>query len=113
MLDLDELNKKSYASELSILIYASPLIFIANIYFFSECKEEADKLFEDVLKCKDRADSTRSAINVLKRFHFLFFLPVNTERNIQKGDYDVVINDFARAKSLFGDTEIPVSIEGL
>ncbi|KAB7496858.1 Exocyst complex component 2 [Armadillidium nasatum] len=71
-----------------------------------KCKEEADKLFEDVLHRKDRADGTRNAINVLKRFRFLFYLPVNTERNIQKGDYDVVINDYARAKSLFGDTQI-------
>lgn len=74
----------------------------------SGCKEEADKLFEDVLHRKDRADGTRNAINVLKRFHFLFYLPVHTERNIHKGDYDVVINDYARAKSLFGDTQIQV-----
>lgn len=74
-----------------------------------ECKEEADKLFEDVLQRKDRADGTRSALNVLHRFRFLLYLPVNIERHIQKGDYDVVINDYARAKSLFGDTQVPVS----
>ncbi|KAK8724030.1 hypothetical protein OTU49_011406 [Cherax quadricarinatus] len=73
-----------------------------------ECKEEADKLFEDVLQRKDRADGTRNALNVLHRFRFLLYLPVNIERHIQKGDYDVVINDFARAKSLFGDTQVPL-----
>ncbi|KAK7073978.1 Exocyst complex component 2, partial [Halocaridina rubra] len=72
-----------------------------------ECKEEADKLFEDVLHRKDRADGTRNALNVLHRFRFLLYLPVNIERHIQRGDYDVVINDYARAKSLFGDTQVP------
>lgn len=73
-----------------------------------ECKEEADKLFEDVLHRKDRADGTRNALNVLHRFRFLLYLPVNIERHIQRGDYDVVINDYARAKSLFGDTQVPL-----
>ncbi|KAG0730531.1 Exocyst complex component 2 [Chionoecetes opilio] len=73
-----------------------------------ECKEEADKLFEDVLQRKDRADGTRSALNVLNRFRFLLFLPVNIERHIQRGDYDIVINDYARAKSLFGDSQVPL-----
>ncbi|XP_042861226.1 exocyst complex component 2-like [Penaeus japonicus] len=73
-----------------------------------ECKEEADKLFEDVLQRKDRADGTRNALNVLHRFRFLLYLPVNIERHIQRGDYDVVINDYARAKSLFGDTQVPL-----
>ena len=78
--------------------------------FLTDCKEEADKLFDDVLQRKDRADSTRNALNVLQRFRFLLYLPVNIERHIQKGEYDVVINDYARAKSLFGDTQVPVSI---
>lgn len=73
-----------------------------------ECKEEADKLFEDVLQRKDRADGTRSALNVLNRFRFLLFLPVNIERHIRRGDYDIVINDYARAKSLFGDSQVPL-----
>ncbi|CAL4124677.1 unnamed protein product, partial [Meganyctiphanes norvegica] len=73
-----------------------------------ECKEEADKLFEDVLQRKDRADGTRNALSVLRRFRFLLYLPVSIERHIQRGDYDVVINDYARAKMLFGDTQIPL-----
>ncbi|KAG7264212.1 hypothetical protein CRUP_033468 [Coryphaenoides rupestris] len=35
------------------------------------------------------------------RFKFLFNLPLNIERNIHKGDYDVVINDYEKAKSLY------------
>ncbi|XP_034737467.1 exocyst complex component 2 [Etheostoma cragini] len=68
----------------------------------------ADTLFQEVLGRKDKADSTRNALNVLQRFKFLFNLPLNIERNIQKGDYDVVINDYEKAKSLFGHTEVPV-----
>nr|XP_015210148.1 PREDICTED: exocyst complex component 2 [Lepisosteus oculatus] len=68
----------------------------------------ADTLFQEVLGRKDKADSTRNALNVLQRFKFLFNLPLNIERNIQKGDYDVVINDYEKAKSLFGNTEVHV-----
>ncbi|XP_069586852.1 exocyst complex component 2 isoform X2 [Ranitomeya imitator] len=68
----------------------------------------ADTLFQEVLGRKDKADSTRNALNVLQRFKFLFNLPLNIEKNIQKGDYDVVINDYEKAKSLFGKTEVDV-----
>uniref|UniRef100_A0A672YXR6 Exocyst complex component 2 n=1 Tax=Sphaeramia orbicularis TaxID=375764 RepID=A0A672YXR6_9TELE len=74
----------------------------------NRASDTADTLFQEVLGRKDKADSTRSALNVLQRFKFLFNLPLNIERNIQKGDYDVVINDYEKAKSLFGNTEVPV-----
>ncbi|XP_063241728.1 exocyst complex component 2 [Bacillus rossius redtenbacheri] len=70
--------------------------------------KEANKLFEEVLARRDRADATRNALGVLQRFKFLFSLPVSIERNIKKGEYDVVINDFARAKNLFGSSDVPV-----
>ncbi|CAG5863110.1 unnamed protein product [Menidia menidia] len=74
----------------------------------NSASDTADTLFQEVLGRKDKADSTRNALNVLQRFKFLFNLPLNIERNIQKGDYDVVINDYEKAKSLFGNTEVPV-----
>ncbi|XP_056270378.1 exocyst complex component 2 [Pseudoliparis swirei] len=74
----------------------------------NRASDTADTLFQEVLGRKDKADSTRNALNVLQRFKFLFNLPLNIERNIQKGDYDVVINDYEKAKSLFGNTEVPV-----
>lgn len=46
--------------------------------------DTADTLFQEVLGRKDKADSTRNALNVLQRFKFLFSLPLNIERNIQK-----------------------------
>uniref|UniRef100_A0A4W3JY34 Exocyst complex component 2 n=1 Tax=Callorhinchus milii TaxID=7868 RepID=A0A4W3JY34_CALMI len=62
----------------------------------SGASNTADALFQEVLGRKDKADSTRNALNVLQRFKFLFNLPLNIERNIQKGDYDVVINDYEK-----------------
>ncbi|KAG1704403.1 Exocyst complex component 2 [Nymphon striatum] len=74
----------------------------------NKSKEGANALFEEVLKRKDHADATRNALNVMQRFKFLFNLPCNIERNINKGDYSVVINDYARVKSLFAETDIQV-----
>uniref|UniRef100_A0A8C7SWV4 Exocyst complex component 2 n=1 Tax=Oncorhynchus mykiss TaxID=8022 RepID=A0A8C7SWV4_ONCMY len=74
----------------------------------NRASDTADTLFQEVLGRKDKADSTRNALNVLQRFKFLFNLPLNIERNTHKGDYDVVINDYEKAKSLFGNTEVPV-----
>lgn len=54
------------------------------LLFFPEAKSCADGLFQEVLGRKDKADSTRNALSVLQRFKFLFYLPLNIERNIQK-----------------------------
>ncbi|XP_043287430.1 exocyst complex component 2 [Venturia canescens] len=69
---------------------------------------EANKLFEDVLARRDRADSTRSALALMQRYRFLFCMPVNIEKNIKRGNYDLVINDYARVKNLFGNTEVEI-----
>lgn len=71
-------------------------------------KNEAENIFESILERKDQADSTRNALGILQKFRFLFNLPVTIEKNIQKGDYDIVINDYNRAKSLFQNTEVAV-----
>jgi len=39
------------------------------------------------------------------RFKFLFFLPANIETNIAKGDFDRVIDEYERAKSLYGESD--------
>lgn len=71
----------------------------------ANAKSEADKIFVDVLGTKDRADATRNALNVLQRFKFLFNLPANIETNLAKGDYDRIIDEYERAKSLYGNSE--------
>lgn len=73
-----------------------------------ESMTEANKLFDDVLARRDRADATRNALSVMQRYKFLFCMPVNIERNIENGNYDLVINDYARVKSLFKNTEVEV-----
>ena len=67
-------------------------------------------MFDDVLKRKEQADGTRNALGILQRFRFLFHLPSTLDKNIQKADYDLVINDNARANALFGQTEVQVCI---
>ncbi|XP_039262128.2 exocyst complex component 2-like [Styela clava] len=74
----------------------------------AEASEKAGLLFTTVLNSKDRADSIRNTLGVLQRFKFLFYLPLNIQRNIEKGDYSVVINDYEKAKSLFAETDVSV-----
>ncbi|XP_078047507.1 exocyst complex component secretory 5 [Augochlora pura] len=69
---------------------------------------EANKLFDDVLARRDRADATRNALAVMQRYKFLFCMPINIEKNIKRGNYDLVINDYARVKNLFKTTEVEV-----
>lgn len=60
---------------------------------------------------KEKADSTRAVLFALSRHKFLFCLPNSVERRAEAGEYDIVVNDYARAKNLFGKTEIPVSCD--
>lgn len=78
-----------------------------------ESEREARKLFDDVLARKDRAEKTRNALNVLTRFRFLFCLPCVIDRNVKKGEYDIVINDYMRVKNLFHKTDIPLFRDAL
>lgn len=57
----------------------------------SGASNTADTLFQEVLGRKDKADSTRNALNVLQRFKFLFNLPLNIERNIQKVELKIYV----------------------
>ncbi|CAH8874221.1 unnamed protein product [Trichobilharzia szidati] len=66
------------------------------------------RLFEDVLKRRERGDSIRNAISVMQRYQFLFNLPHAIRTNISKGDYNLVLNDYLRAKSLFSNSDAEV-----
>jgi len=78
-----------------------PLVDILN-----ETHDKAENLFGESLKRKDRADTIRNAIKVLTKFRFLFNLPCNMDKNVARGDYEVVINDYMRAKNLFMESEV-------
>lgn len=74
----------------------------------SECKEEADKMFFDVLGRKDKADKTRNALTVLNRFKFLFHLPASIRAHLAREDYDRVTEEYERARALYGSSEEPL-----
>ncbi|EDV25447.1 uncharacterized protein TRIADDRAFT_55542 [Trichoplax adhaerens] len=65
-------------------------------------------LFDETLRRKDKADSIRNALGVLQRFRFLFNLPSNIERNVKNGEFELIINDYDRVRSLFANTEVQV-----
>lgn len=69
---------------------------------------ESNSLFTDVLSRREKADSTRAALLALSRHRFLFCLPNSVVRSAKKEDYDIVVNDYARCKNLFGKTEVPI-----
>jgi len=93
-----EMDNRNYGSDPTVSVEKA----------ISQCKEEADKMFFDVLGRKDKADKTRNALTVLNRFKFLFNLPANIRGNLAKEDYDRVIEEYERAKSLYGNTEEPL-----
>uniref|UniRef100_A0A1A9V874 Exocyst complex component 2 n=1 Tax=Glossina austeni TaxID=7395 RepID=A0A1A9V874_GLOAU len=70
--------------------------------------KESENIFTDVLLRKEKADSTRAVLLALSRHKFLFCLPNTVEKRALAGEYDMVVNDYARAKSRFGKTEIPI-----
>ncbi|CAG9854295.1 unnamed protein product [Phyllotreta striolata] len=102
--------REKYDKDLSVF-GSTPTIKLERA--IKESEREARKLFDDVLARKDRAEKTRNALNVLQRYKFLFCLPCVIERNIKKGEYDIVINDYMRVKNLFDKTEVPIFREAL
>ncbi|KAG8228948.1 hypothetical protein J437_LFUL007699 [Ladona fulva] len=73
-----------------------------------ESERQATELFREVLGRREKAEAIRNALGVLQRHRFLFALPSTIERNIRRGEFDLVINDYMRAKSLFGSADVPV-----
>lgn len=69
---------------------------------------ESNSLFTEVLARREKADSTRAALLALSRHRFLFCLPNSVVRSAKKEEYDIVVNDYARCKNLFGKTEVPI-----
>ncbi|XP_055523309.1 exocyst complex component 2 [Wyeomyia smithii] len=68
----------------------------------------SQELFKDVLVRKEKADATRAALSALSRHKFLFCLPNSVEKSASRNEFDIVVNDYARVKNLFGKTEVPI-----
>ncbi|XP_065641912.1 exocyst complex component 2 isoform X2 [Hydra vulgaris] len=70
------------------------------------CDVASNSLFKDILARKDEADAKRNVLNILHRFRFLFNLQRSIEKNIQQGEYEILISDYNRAKALFQNTQV-------
>lgn len=69
---------------------------------------ESNGLFTDVLHRRDKADATRAALLAISRHRFLFCLPNSVECSARREAYDIVVNDYSRAKNLYGKTEVQI-----
>ncbi|XP_058058990.1 exocyst complex component 2 [Anopheles bellator] len=70
--------------------------------------DASHELFKDVLVRKEKADATRAALSAMSRHKFLFCLPNTVEKAATKNEFDIVVNDYARVKNLFGKTDVPI-----
>uniref|UniRef100_A0A182M5G2 Exocyst complex component 2 n=1 Tax=Anopheles culicifacies TaxID=139723 RepID=A0A182M5G2_9DIPT len=70
--------------------------------------DASHELFKDVLVRKEKADATRAALSAMSRHKFLFCLPNTMEKAALKNEFDIVVNDYARVKNLFGKTDVPI-----
>lgn len=70
--------------------------------------EISNELFTDVLLRREQADSARIALGALNRHKFLFCLPNAIEKCAQKGEFDIVCNDYSRVRNLFGKTDVAI-----
>lgn len=70
--------------------------------------DSSHALFDDVLSRREKADKSRAALSVLNRYKFLFCLPTNIEKNASKNEFDIIVNDYARTKNLYGKSEVPL-----
>lgn len=109
-----ENNGKDQVVNLAVAIQSEWEIFcsIFKIHFQILTLESIDAshtLFNEVLARREKADSSRIALSVLNRYKFLFCLPNSIERNAKRDEFDIIVNDYARAKNLFGKTEVSVS----
>lgn len=73
----------------------------------------ADGLFSEILARKESAEQTREALTLLTRHKFLFQLPAAIDKNIQRKEYDLVVNDYTRVKNLFGNTDVKVRFKSV
>ncbi|KAL7058878.1 hypothetical protein AAHC03_013194 [Spirometra sp. Aus1] len=74
----------------------------------TDSRNQGFSLFEDVLRCREKADSARNVLATMQRFHFLFNLPEAIRNNVKQGEYNLAITDYKRAKSLFSTSDAGV-----
>ena len=46
-----------------------------SFIFITAAGKDANSLFDDIIRRKDKADATRNVLGIMNRFKFLFYLP--------------------------------------
>ena len=77
----------------------------------SSAETQSQNIFQQVLSSKEKADQIRDALQVMHRFKSLFALPSSIEKNEKLGNYEQIIQDYQRAKTLFKDTKTPAFLK--
>jgi exocyst complex component 2 len=67
-------------------------------------------MYDELSKKQTGANAKRNALNCIDRYKFFFFLPQKMSNNIKRGNYDQVISDYIRVKSLHGSTKSKVRV---
>jgi hypothetical protein len=75
---------------------------------YDELAESGDKLYKPLLDAKRDTERTRSGLQVLRQYRFLFEIPATIHDNIEAKEYDKVVKEYRRAKLLVSTSERPV-----
>ena len=72
---------------------------------YEDLEESGEKLYKPLLDARRDTEKTRSGLNVLRRFRFLFEIPATIKSNMLAKDYDKVVKDYRRAKLLVSQSQ--------
>lgn len=75
---------------------------------YDELAESGDKLYKPLLDAKRDTDRTRSGLQVLRQYRFLFEIPATILDNMAAKEYEKVVKEYRRAKLLVSKSERPV-----
>ena len=75
---------------------------------YDELEESGNKLYKPLLDAKRDTERTRSGLQVLRQYRFLFEIPATIHDNIEAKEYDKVVKEYRRAKLLVSRSERPV-----
>ncbi|KAJ1696288.1 hypothetical protein LUZ63_004800 [Rhynchospora breviuscula] len=73
----------------------------AHLYEVTQrISEVANRAFQPLFERQAQADKIRSVQGMLQRFRTLFNLPSSIRGNIKKGEYDLAVREYRKAKSI-------------
>eukprot|EP00276_Gloeochaete_wittrockiana_P009786 CAMPEP_0184651732 /NCGR_PEP_ID=MMETSP0308-20130426/9388_1 /TAXON_ID=38269 /ORGANISM="Gloeochaete witrockiana, Strain SAG 46.84" /LENGTH=1111 /DNA_ID=CAMNT_0027086165 /DNA_START=38 /DNA_END=3373 /DNA_ORIENTATION=- len=87
---------------------ASPGSTAALDLALTEVQRAAEGLFGPIVQRKRDTDQIRSVLALMRKFHFIFSLPSSIHANFLRKEYDKVVHDYNKAKSLLANTRVPL-----